>query len=63
MRRAFQVIRPADGATLLRARMSFACIEISSGKPRRMPIEFIEGYGPAVLGGADDATNISDAAG
>ena len=49
MRRAFQVIRPMDGVTLLRARMDFACIELSSGKPRRMPLEFIEGYGQAVL--------------
>ena len=49
MERRFQVIRPADGATLLRARMRFACIELSSGRPRRMPKEFLEGYGPAVL--------------
>ena len=66
MRRAFQVIRPADGVTLLRARMNFACIEISSGKPRRMPSEFIEGYGPAVLGktvAPDDAKDVPGAAG
>ncbi|MDB4825223.1 acyl-CoA thioesterase, partial [Pseudomonadales bacterium] len=42
-------IRPSDGITLLRAAMRFACIELSSGKPRRMPREFIEGYEPAVL--------------
>ena len=49
MERCFQVIRPLDGTTLLRARMRFACIELSSGRPRRMPKEFLEGYGPAVL--------------
>ena len=49
MERRFQVIRQSDGVTLLRARMRFACIELSSGRPRRMPKEFIEGYGPAVL--------------
>gem|GEM_PF-24974 len=49
MHREFQVIRPSDGITLLRAAMRFACIELSSGKPRRMPREFIEGYEPAVL--------------
>ena len=49
MARRFQVIRLQDGVTLLRAGMRFACIEISSGKPRRMPREFLEGYGPAVL--------------
>ncbi len=50
MARRFQVIRLGDGATLLRAAMRFACIELSSGRPRRMPREFLSGYGPAVLG-------------
>lgn len=50
MARRFQVIRVSDGVTLLRAAMRFACIELSSGRPRRLPPEFIEGYGPAVLG-------------
>lgn len=49
MARRFQVIRLADGVTLLRAGMRFACIELSSGRPRRLPPEFIDGYGPAVL--------------
>lgn len=49
MERRFQVLRPADGRTLLRAAMQFACIEVSSGKPRRMPEEFIQGYGPAII--------------
>jgi acyl-CoA thioester hydrolase len=52
MARRFQVLRVDDGVTLLRAAMRFACVEISSGRPRRMPQEFIDGYGPAVLGGA-----------
>jgi acyl-CoA thioester hydrolase len=50
MARRFQVLRVDDGATLLRAAMRFACIEISSGRPRRLPQEFIDGYGPAVVG-------------
>lgn len=50
MMRRFQVIRPADGATLLRAIMRFACVELSSGRARRLPQAFIDGYGPAVLG-------------
>jgi len=49
MSRRFQVLRLDDGVTLLRAAMRFACIEISSGRPRRMPREFIDGYGPAVM--------------
>ena len=42
--------RPRDGVTLLRAQTTFACIELSSGKPRRMPAEFLDGYGPALIG-------------
>ncbi len=48
MKREFQIIRD-DGSTLLRGAMHFACIEISTGRPRRLPKEFIEGYGPAVI--------------
>lgn len=50
MQRRFQMVRTSDGVTLLRGIMQFACIELSSGRPRRLPKEFIEGYGPAVLG-------------
>ena len=49
MQRRFQVIRPADGATVLRARMRFACVDVESGRPRRLPPEFIAGYGPAII--------------
>jgi acyl-CoA thioester hydrolase len=49
MSRRFQVLRVDDGITLLRAAMRFACVDISGGRPRRMPREFIEGYGPAVM--------------
>ncbi|TDG16055.1 acyl-CoA thioesterase [Seongchinamella unica] len=50
MQRRFQLVRVSDGVTLLRGAMRFACIEISSGRPRRMPPEFLDGYGEAVLG-------------
>jgi len=43
--RHFQIVRPHDAKTLLRARSEYACMEISSGKPKRMPAAFIEGYG------------------
>jgi len=49
MDRCFQLIRPEDGATLLRARTTFVCIELSTGRPKRMPVEFVEGYGRALL--------------
>ena len=48
MTRRFQLMRPSDGTTLLRAQTTFVCIELSSGKPKRMPAEFIEGYGVAL---------------
>ena len=49
MTRRFQLVRPADGVTLLRAFTTFACVELSSGRPRRMPVEFVEGYGQAIV--------------
>lgn len=45
MTRQFQLIRPADGLTLLRAQTTFVCIELSSGRPKRMPELFLERYG------------------
>lgn len=45
MTRHFQLLRKSNGVTLLRARTTFACIEMSSGKPKRMPSLFVEGYG------------------
>jgi acyl-CoA thioester hydrolase len=49
MTRHFQVIRIKDAITLLRGNVRFVCIELSTGKPRRLPSEFISGYEPAVL--------------
>ena len=48
MERRFQLIRPGDGTTLLRAKTTFVCIELSSGKPKRMPPAFVGGYGAAL---------------
>lgn len=45
MDRLFQLVRPVDGVTLLRARTTFVCVQLSTGQPRRMPDAFIEGYG------------------
>ncbi|MNH33302.1 hypothetical protein D3C79_938050 [compost metagenome] len=52
MTRRFQLVRPSDGTTLLRAQTTFVCIELSTGRPKRMPSEFIDGYGPALMAGA-----------
>ena len=50
MERRFQVVRTDDDVTLLRGKMKFACIDLATGKPRRLPPQFVEGYGPAVIG-------------
>jgi acyl-CoA thioester hydrolase len=44
VRRRFQVRRETDGATLARAEIEYACIELSSGRPARWPPEFRERY-------------------
>lgn len=47
MDRLFQLVRPADGAVLLRARTTFVCLELSSGRPKRMPEQILQGYARA----------------
>ena len=49
MIRRYQIRRPADGVTLLRGRTRWVCVAIDSGKPRRMPPEFIDGYALTAL--------------
>ena len=44
VRRRFQVCRAGDGATLARAEIEYACIELSSGRPARWPAEFRDRY-------------------
>ena len=54
VRRRFQIVRPSDGATLARAEIEYACIELSSGRPARWPTEFRERYAslPSVVAAA-----------
>lgn len=47
VRRRFQARRVADGVTLARAEIEYACIELSSGRPVRPPAEFDDKYSPA----------------
>ena len=42
--RRFQIVRPADGQTLLRGEVDYVCIEMSTGRPRRFPPAFKEAY-------------------
>lgn len=42
--RAYQIIREADGLTLIRARTKWVCMDIKAGKARRMPKSFVAAY-------------------
>lgn len=44
LERAYQIYRPSDGTTLLRAKTRWVCVELSTGKPKRMPKAFVDGY-------------------
>jgi acyl-CoA thioester hydrolase len=49
LERRFQLLRDSDQATVLRGRWELVCIEVSSGRARRMPPEFLAAYVPVVL--------------
>ena len=51
MERRFQLVRNIDRVTILRASWKLVCIELSSGKPRRMPTEFTQIYIKGITGG------------
>ncbi|MCK0152692.1 acyl-CoA thioesterase [Alcanivorax sp. S6407] len=42
--RRYQIIRESDGVTLLRGRTQWVCVALDSGRPKRMPPEFVQGY-------------------
>ncbi len=46
MWRAYQIIRLQDRRTVLTGRTHWVCVDMQSGKPRRMPPEFVNGYRP-----------------
>jgi acyl-CoA thioester hydrolase len=48
LERRFQLLRDRDQATVLRGRWELVCIEVSSGRARRMPPEFLAAYVPVV---------------
>ncbi|HEX5360589.1 MAG TPA: thioesterase family protein [Fluviicoccus sp.] len=45
--REYQVIRVRDGRTVLTGKTYFITVDMVSGKPKRMPGEFVEAYRPA----------------
>jgi acyl-CoA thioester hydrolase len=46
MWRAYQIVRTRDGATVLRGKTQWVCIDMASGRPRRQPPEFVAAYEP-----------------
>ncbi|MDX1383960.1 MAG: hypothetical protein R3190_09985, partial [Thermoanaerobaculia bacterium] len=42
--RRFQIVREADGVTLLRALIQYCCIDLDSGRPRRQPEAYRQAY-------------------
>lgn len=59
MERRFQIVRPADGVTVLRGRWDLVCIQLSSGRVRRMPEEFIDAYMPALAEGSEGVGEVA----
>ena len=52
LHRRYQFVREGDGATLFRGATHFVCVEIASGRVRRMPAEFTQIYSRGVAGAA-----------
>lgn len=49
MERRFQLIRNSDQVTVVRGRWDLVCIELATGKPKRMPAEFATSYLAAMV--------------
>ena len=47
--RQFQLIRVSDGATLVRAKLDYVCIDLKTGKAARMPKLFQEKYAEPII--------------
>ena len=54
MERCFELKRDGDGALIMRGRWDLVCIDIASGRPRRMPPEFMAAYVEAAGQSAHD---------
>jgi len=50
LHRRYQFVRESDGATLFRGATHFVCVEIASGKVRRMLPEFTAAYSKGLTG-------------
>ncbi len=47
--RRFQIVRPSDGATILKGKWLLLCIDLQRGRASRMPEQFRRVYGDAVI--------------
>jgi acyl-CoA thioester hydrolase len=47
--RHFQILRETDKACVMRADIHYICIDVTSGRPKRMPASFVAAY-PSVTG-------------
>lgn len=54
--RQFQLVRVADGKTLVRAMSTHACVDMKSQRPSRAPKEFAEILSSAVVSGGKGLT-------
>ena len=46
--RRFQLVRLNDNKTIIKAQSFYACIDLKSGRPARMPKEFVEVHAKAI---------------
>lgn len=46
MWRGYQIVRSGDGKTVLRGRTQWVCVDMTTGRPKRMPAEFVAAYRP-----------------
>ena len=44
LQRSYQIRRPADDANIVRAVTQWISVDLKTGKPKRMPAEFVQAY-------------------
>ncbi|ULQ46159.1 acyl-CoA thioesterase [Flagellatimonas centrodinii] len=49
MWRGYQIIRRSDRRTVLTGRTQWVCVDMRTGRPRRMPPAFVDGYKPVAV--------------
>lgn len=57
LERRFQIVRDRDRKTLFTGRWQLVCIDIASGRPTRLPPEFIQVYVGNLVRGTDEIAN------